>query len=208
MSKKDCQKKKLDELNQLPKEDPNGEVNQAAEDEANFREAAACSCKCKEDQNETKLEELEKELAALKKEKEDFCSKNLRIQADFDNFRRRSRQELEQMNLTACSELLKTILPVIDNFERAINSYNAEAAVSWQEGIQMTFKHFLSILNNEGLEPIAATNEPFDPQIHEAMLQEESEEVEQAQVIEELQKGYKYKGKLIRPALVKVAVPK
>lgn len=153
---------------------------------------------------------LEKELATVKQEKDVLYNQMLRTQADFENYKRRSRQEFEQLSLYAGEELLKKILPVLDSLERAVSCFNAAAEDpgKWQEGVELTLRQFQSILKTDGLEAVPGVNEYFDPQFHEAVFQEESDQVEQTTVVEELQRGYKYKGKLIRPALVKVAVPK
>lgn len=166
--------------------------------------------KAEENDADAKLSLLEKELAVLQEEKDKIYNQMLRTQADFENFKRRTRQEYEQMSIYAGEELLKKILPVLDSLERAVACFDTatENARNWQEGVELTLRQFQNILKTDGLEEVLAINELFDPQYHEAMLQEESDQVEHPTVIEELQKGYKYKDKLIRPALVKVAVPK
>lgn len=155
------------------------------------------------------LTKLETELQTLRQEKDELYNRMLRIQADFDNFRRRSRQEYEQACLYGGEELLKKILPVLDSLERAVDCFNEQNPEnhSWQEGVQLTLRQFQNILSTEGLVAVESVNQPFDPQVHEAMMQETSTEVTEPIVVMELQKGYKYKDKLIRPALVKVAVP-
>jgi molecular chaperone GrpE len=174
------------------------ETSQDGVEEANENDANA------------RISSLENELAALNKEKDRIYNQMLRTQADFENYKRRTRQENEQLSLYACEELLKKILPVIDSLERAVSCFDAasENACNWQEGVELTLRQLKDILKTDGLEEVSAVNELFDPQFHEAMLQEESDQVEHTTVIEQMQKGYKYKGKLIRPALVKVAVPK
>lgn len=164
----------------------------------------------KENDSDAKLSLLENELAALKEEKDKIYNQMLRTQADFENFKRRTRQEYEQMSIYAREELVKKILPVLDSLERAVACFDAatENARKWQEGVELTLRQFQNVLKTDGLEEVLALNELFDPQYHEAMLQEESDQVEHPTVVEELQKGYKYKGKLVRPALVKVAAPK
>ena len=154
-------------------------------------------------------DQLTKELERIRQEKDDYYNRMLRIQADFDNFRRRSRQEYEQVCLYGGEDILKKILPVLDSLERAVNCFtsNDPENCSWQDGVQLTLKQFQNILTAEGLEAVASINQPFDPQVHEAVMQEASVEVSEPIVVMELQKGYKFKNKLIRPALVKVAVP-
>ena len=156
-----------------------------------------------------RLAELEQELHNALKAKDEYYNRLLRIQADFDNFRRRSKQEYEQVCLCAGEELIKKILPVIDSLERAVACFTDNSDnCSWQDGVQLTLKQFLEILRSEGVEPVASLNEAFDPLVHEALMQEDSETIETPTVVAELQKGYKYKNKLLRPALVKVAIPK
>jgi molecular chaperone GrpE len=162
-----------------------------------------------ETQDSALITELETKLSEMEAAKEDSYNRMLRIQADFDNFRRRSRQEYEQACLYGGEDLIKKILPVLDSLERAVAAFNEKSAdnCSWQEGVRLTLKQFQNILTAEGLEAVEALNRVFDPQVHEAVFQEQSDTVSEPTVREELQKGYKYKNKLIRPALVKVAVP-
>lgn len=166
--------------------------------------------KTNEDDANNRISFLENELDSLNQEKDRIYNQMLRTQADFENFKRRTRQENEQLALYAGEELLKKILPVLDSLERAVACFDAasENARNWQEGVELTLRQLQDILKTDGLEEVSAVNELFDPQYHEAMLQEVSDQVEHTTVIEQMQKGYKYKGKLIRPALVKVAVPK
>ena len=155
-----------------------------------------------------RITQLEQELNLATQTKDEYYNRLLRLQADFENFRRRSRQEYEQMCLCAGEDLVKKVLPVIDSLERAIECFSGDqSANSWQDGVNLTLKQFHSILASEGLEAVQALNEPFDPAVHEAVIQEESKEVETPTVVALMQKGYKYKNKLLRPALVKVAVP-
>lgn len=156
-----------------------------------------------------RMAELEQELHNALQAKDEYYNRLLRIQADFDNFRRRSKQEYEQVCLCAGEELIKNILPVVDSLERAVSCFkdNSDNG-SWQDGVQLTLKQFKDILRSEGVEPVVSLNEAFDPLVHEAVMQEDSETVETPTIVAELQKGYKYKSKLLRPALVKVAIPK
>lgn len=160
------------------------------------------------DAEQDRISGLEAQLEQAKQAKEEYYNRMLRTQADLENFRRRSRQEMEQLSLFGGETLIKKILPVLDSLERAVGSFDGKAEnKSWQEGVDLTLKQFQSILKNEGLEVVPALNEPFDPQVHEAVSQEPGEQVTTPTVVEEMQKGYLYKGKLLRPALVKVAVP-
>lgn len=184
------------------------------ENQKDFEEAAQeeqiPKAKSEQDETRTEVERLEEELAALRQEKDSLYNQMLRTKADFENFKRRSRQEYEQLCLYAGEELMKKILPVLDSMERAVACSDTanENARSWQEGVVLTLRQFQNILKADGLEEVLAVNEPFNPELQEAVLQEESDTVQCPTVVEQMQKGYTYKGKLIRPALVKVAVPK
>ncbi len=181
------------------------------ETQAGFEESAPEQKeKAEADETNTKITLLEEELATLRQEKDSLYNQMLRIQADFENFRRRSRQEYEQLCLYAGEELMKKILPVLDSMERAIACSDTanENICSWQEGVVLTLRQLQNVLKADGLEEVPALNEPFNPELQEAVLQEESDTVQCPIVVEQMQKGYTYKGKLIRPALVKVAVPK
>lgn len=190
---------------EIQKETPEDEVNLKSGDPNGDSQATEQSVP---DENE-RLAELEQELHNAVKAKDEYYNRLLRIQADFDNFRRRTKQEYEQVCLSAGEDLIKKILPVIDSLERAVACFTESGDnSSWQDGVQLTLKQFLDILRSEGVEPVASLNEAFDPQVHEALMQEVSETVETPMVVAELQKGYKYKNRLLRPALVKVATPR
>jgi len=189
------------------------EVENAAPDEAVTQaEIPADGADAEANQGEgevNRIEQLEQQLAEAQSVKEEYYNRMLRIQADFENFRRRSRQEFEQAGLSGEEKIIKKILPVLDSMERALGNMNGSSSenAGWLEGVQLIYRQFQNILTTEGLEVIAALDQPFDPQVHEAVLQEVREGVTEPTVVEELQKGYKYKGKLIRPSMVKVAVP-
>ena len=152
---------------------------------------------------------LEQDLAKAIQERDENYNRVLRSQADFENFRRRTRQEFEQLTQSAGEDLVKKILPVLHSLERAVTTFNEkDTSGSWREGVQLTLRQFQTILKAEGLEPVEALNTAFDPQVHEAVSQEESESVSETTVIGELQRGYRFRNRIIRPSLVKVAVPK
>ncbi|MBO8168815.1 MAG: nucleotide exchange factor GrpE [Thermoanaerobacteraceae bacterium] len=166
-----------------------------------------------EECSETKREEtgaaeeigrLKVELEKLVAEKEDLTNRLLRLQADFDNFRKRSRKEQEEFAKYASQNLIEKLLPVLDNFGRALEAGDDNAR-SFKDGVEMIYKQLLGILEQEGLKPIEAENQPFDPNFHEAVMQVETDEYPDNTVVEELQKGYRLKNKVIRPAMVKVA---
>lgn len=127
-----------------------------------------------------------------------------RLQAEFENFRRRARKEKEDMRQQAGAEVLEQLLPVLDNFQRALNASNASFD-SFLEGIRMIHQHLGGILRNSGLETVDALGKPFDPNLHEAVAVDSGGEHPENHVVEVLQEGYSLRGRLLRPALVKVA---
>jgi molecular chaperone GrpE len=145
------------------------------------------------------------ELNELRKQAEDNLERFLRTQADFDNFRRRSRQEKEDFAKYASSKLVEQLLPVLDNFERAIAaSKDSRDLDSLLKGIEMTQRQLGQVLEQEGLKPMEVAGELFNPEFHQAIMQVDSDEHEEGTIIEELQKGYVFKDKVLRPAMVKV----
>lgn len=150
--------------------------------------------------------ELSSELERYKQLVEEHEQRLLRAQADFDNFRRRSRQEKEDFAKYASLNLIEQLLPVVDNFERALAAgTEAKDAEALSKGVEMIFRQLGGVLEQEGLKVIEAAGRPFDPEFHQAIMQVESEEHEEGVVVEEVQKGYMLKDKVIRPSMVKVS---
>lgn len=146
------------------------------------------------------------QLVKLTAEIEEYKERLLRAQADFDNFRRRTQKEKEDLAKYASSVLITELLPVIDNFERALSSGADSADVSsYAKGVEMIFRQLEGVLKAEGLERMEAVGQPFNPEFHQAVMQVDSDEYEEGIVVEELQKGYQLKDKVIRPAMVKVS---
>lgn len=143
-------------------------------------------------------EELEKAKAELSA----MNDKYLRMIAEYDNFRKRSAKERENVYADAYSDVLEAILPVIDNLERALMFADGEALT---EGVKMTLKQFEDSMTRLGVTAFGARGEGFDPNIHNAVMQVEDGELGESQVAEVLQKGYKKGDKVIRYAMVKVA---
>ncbi|RIX54107.1 nucleotide exchange factor GrpE [Paenibacillus nanensis] len=144
--------------------------------------------------------------AELAKQAEDAQQRYLRAQADFDNFRRRTMKEKEELGQYASMKLLGQLLPVVDNFERAIAASSSNSDYeSLAKGVDMIFRQLTQTLEAEGLKPIQAVGEPFNPEFHQAIMQVESDEYEEGIVVEEVQKGYMLKDKVLRPAMVKVS---
>jgi molecular chaperone GrpE len=149
------------------------------------------------------LENLLNQVAEAETKKQEYLDALQRERADFTNFRRRVESEKSQMWEQASSEAVKKLLPVLDDLERAIA--NRQAGDAWADGIEMVYRKFKSILEKEGIATIEALGQPFDPNLHEAIMQEESQEYESGVVIAVLQQGYLHGGRVLRPAMVKVA---
>jgi molecular chaperone GrpE len=159
-----------------------------------------------EETEDTSLDELKTKLTEAEQKAEENYQKYLRAQADFDNYRRRTQKEKEDQAKYASLSVIEQLLPALDNFERALTaSKGTQDAESLSKGVEMVFRQMEQVLGAEGLEVIPTVGESFDPTVHQAVMQEESDEFESGTVIEELQKGYKLKDKVIRPAMVKVS---
>lgn len=159
-------------------------------------------------QNETEEIVLEAQMADLKaeieekdKQLQESSDRLKRLQADFDNFRRRTRQEKEEISAVVVQNLIKDLLPLVDNFERALA---AAEDTPFKDGIQMIAKQLLESLEKNGLEKINAVGEKFDPNYHEAIMRVADDTKEDDVITEELQKGYSVRGRVIRPTMVKV----
>jgi molecular chaperone GrpE len=137
---------------------------------------------------------------------EEERTRRVRIQADFENYKKRVDRERETDQLHAAARVVQNLLPVLDNFERAIASATGEDhGSSLHQGVQLIFRQLLDELRREGLVAIDTVGEPFDPELHEAVATEEHGELPHQTIIEELQRGYSLNGRLLRPALVKVS---
>ncbi|MBL8173165.1 MAG: nucleotide exchange factor GrpE [Bryobacterales bacterium] len=151
------------------------------------------------------------QLAALAAERDRLAQENadlndrlLRRQAEFDNFRKRAERERYEMVEYAAMEAVKAILPIADDFERALKSECADK--EYARGMEMIEQRLQESLKKLGLEPVEALGKKFDPNLHHAVSKMQSEEHEEEEIVEEYQKGYRFKERLLRPAMVKVAV--
>jgi molecular chaperone GrpE len=147
-------------------------------------------------------------LEATRQELRATFARYQRLAADFENHRRRTRQELAERTQYANEELLRKLLPLLDNFKRALEHAPQGIDPQWFEGIKLIARQFEGTLEAQGLSPIPAVGEKFDPSQHEAIAQEETDEHEEGTVVEELQPGYRLHQKVLRPTLVKVAHPR
>ena len=148
-------------------------------------------------------EALQKEVEQLQdtlKAKEDGL---LRLQADFENFRRRTAKEKEELGAVVTQEFLKDMLPLLDNFERAMAAEGKDLD-TFQKGVRMIATQFGEILKKHGLEPIETAGQKFDPNFHQAVMRVQNPELEDEAIAQELQRGYMAKGRVIRPSMVQV----
>ena len=158
-----------------------------------------------EQQQEANVE-VGAEVEQLTKQLDEANNKLLRIQADYDNFRRRTLKEKEELAKYASSKLITNLLPSIDNFDRALAAAAATGDYeSLSKGLDMIFRQLMATMEAEGLQVMNVVGEPFNPEFHQAVMTVESDEHEEGIVVEELQKGYVLKDKVIRPAMVKVS---
>ena len=143
------------------------------------------------------------ELEALKKQLAEGAERMKRLQADFENFRRRTRQEKEELSNLVVQDFIKELLPMLDNFDRAMAAEATDAA-KFQQGVEMIYNQLAEILKNRGMELIDTKEAKFDPNFHQAVMRVENPELEDEAIAMELQKGYMVKGKVIRPSMVQV----
>jgi len=150
-------------------------------------------------------EQYEAKLAELQAKLDDEENRHLRLRADFDNMRRRNQLDREAAEKYRAQSLLSDLLPVLDNFERALQvEATSEEAASIVKGIEMVYRSLIEAIEKEGLQVIKAEGEPFDPNIHQAVMQEQDSEKETGVVLRELQKGYILKDRVLRPSMVSV----
>ncbi|WP_303817277.1 nucleotide exchange factor GrpE [Selenomonas ruminantium] len=196
LKKKDEQK--LEEMQQEINAAGNDEAEEAEEAENAASESAETEAENQESQDEAVVQ-LEKLTADLK-EKEDRI---LRLQADFENFRRRTSKEKEELSAVVTQGMLKDMLPLLDNFERAMAA-EAKDGEAFQKGVEMIFTQFTEILKKNGLEHIEVEGQKFDPNFHQAVMRVQNADMEDDDIAQELQKGYMVKGRVIRPSMVQV----
>ena len=147
--------------------------------------------------------QVKNRIDALQKDKDDTVAMAQRLQADFDNYRKRNAAIRMDSLEEGTRELIRSLLPVLDNFDRALD--NSEAAdQGWVDGVRLVHKQFMGILEKNGLTEIPAEG-AFNADLHEAVMQEEAEGVQSGEILSVLQKGYKVKDRIIRHSMVKVA---
>lgn len=166
-----------------------------------------------ENMNEEIVEEISEETVdemveneTIKKEKYDeLYDKHLRLMAEYDNFKKRTQKEKEELGTFTVSATIEKLLPVIDNFERALDSVSEEEKNTFSEGVEMVYRQMMEILDKMGVSEIEAVGCEFNPEIHNAVMHVDDDTQDANIVVEQFMKGYKYKDKVIRYSMVKVA---
>ena len=148
--------------------------------------------------------ELEAELEKARAQNAAYLDRAARIQAEFDNYRKRAAREQQDYRDYALADALKTLLPILDSLDRALKT-NAASLDEYRAGIELIDKQFHDALAKLGVQPVPAEGESFDPNLHQAVQVVDTDEAEDNHVIDELQRGYKLKDRLLRPAMVRVA---
>jgi len=198
-------KKEFEDESQL-----NAEVKQSVSEGTDNQENcnAGSNGKSKETLLKEKINTLKKELEEVAKQKDEYIDTLQRVRAEFDNYRKRVAKEKNDVYIDSVKEIAQQLLPVIDNFERAIGASKddeQEKEGNFKNGIQLVYRQFKDILRKIGIEEIECIDCPFDPELHNAVMHISDESYGENQVIEELLKGYIYKGTVIRHSMVKVA---
>jgi molecular chaperone GrpE len=205
MKKKHTKKTALEE--KLEEEQgPRYEAAQAAEAAPNA-DGDAIEVSVEDGEAEASREEPAAEsdaaLQAAEKERDELKDQLLRARAEFDNYRKRTARENERIRKTAAESLVRDLLPVIDHLELALNHAD-QASQAVVQGVEMVARQFSEVLSRHGVEPILAAGEPFDPNVHEAMMQRPDDEAEANTVLEEFQRGYRMGDLVLRPSKVVV----
>jgi len=151
------------------------------------------------------------ETEKLRAERDALLDRLARLQAEFDNARKRAVREQQEFREYAAADVIKNFLPILDSFERALkaggdsNSNSNSNSNEFRNGIELIYRQFQDALQKIGVQPIVSVGQPFDPRVHEAVEMVDTSEVPDHHVLDELQRGYKYKERLLRPAMVRVA---
>jgi molecular chaperone GrpE len=183
--KSEAEPQELDTEHELPSSDDSGDSPQPASAEAQRGTA--------------EMSELQK----VRAERDTLLDRLARMQADFDNARKRASREQQEFRDYALADAIKALLPTLDSFERALQTSREQSDL--RNGVELIYRQLQDTLSKLGVRPIPAKGEPFDPRFHEAIEMVETADAPDHQILEELQRGYKLKDRLLRPAMVKVA---
>ncbi len=139
-------------------------------------------------------------------EKKDLFDRLLRKQAELENFRKRTQKEREDLRQYAAEDLIRSLLPTLDGFERALQHRDETVPAAFYEGLELIYRQLREVLGRAGLAPIDTAGQLFDPHVHQAVETVDAPGRREHEIVEELQRGYRLRNKLLRPAIVKVAV--
>jgi molecular chaperone GrpE len=145
------------------------------------------------------------ETEKLRAERDALLDRLARLQAEFDNARKRAVREQQEFREFAAADVIRNFLPILDSFERALKAGGDSNSNDFRNGIELIYRQFQDALQKIGVPPIVSVGQPFDPRVHEAVEMVDTTEVPDHHVLDELQRGYKYKERLLRPAMVRVA---
>lgn len=206
MSKKDEQKMKemQQEIDEAEAEETAADEAEAPETaEASESDAAEADAAAEAEAPDEDAAALKAQVERLKEALEEKDNRVKRLQADFENFRRRTSKEREELANVVTQDLLKSMLPILDNFDRAMAAEQKDNE-SFQKGVEMIYTQLHETLKNAGLELIDTAGQKFDPNFHQAVMRVENPDLEDDTIAQELQKGYIVKGRVIRPSMVQV----
>jgi molecular chaperone GrpE len=145
------------------------------------------------------------ETERLRAERDALLDRLARLQAEFDNARKRAVREQQEFREYAAADVIKNFLPILDSFERALKAGGDSSSNDFRNGIELIYRQLQDALQKIGVQPIVSVGQPFDPRVHEAVEMVDTTELPDHHVLDELQRGYKYKERLLRPAMVRVA---
>jgi molecular chaperone GrpE len=194
-----------EEKNLVEEELENANQTETAENSSEANSGAVNNTGTDETDSNAELKAAHEKIAELQAKLDESENRIYRLQADFENSRRRARLDLEASEKYRAQKLITDLLPAIDNFERALQmESDNEQVKSVLQGIEMVYRGLLDALKNEGAVQIESVGKEFDPQIHHAVMQVQEDGIQSNTVVEEFQKGYMLKDRVIRPAMVKV----
>jgi molecular chaperone GrpE len=145
------------------------------------------------------------DIETLKRERDDYYDRLLRKTAEFENYRRRTDRQRAELSQQIAGDVLETLLPIVDDFERALQAEAGPEADTYRKGVELIYKQLQDLLARRGVTVIEAVGQPFDPRFHQAITHESSPGKAEDEVIEEVRRGYMLGDRLLRPAMVKVA---
>jgi len=187
----------------MPSNKKNGEATEL-DIEHELPSAGSDEAAASQNRGSTTVADIEAEIEGLRAERASYLDRLARLQAEFDNFRKRSVKEQQDFRGYALAEALRSLLPILDSLDRALKTSDASVQ-DFHSGIELIDKQFHDALSKLGVESIPAEGEVFDPNLHQAIQMVDTAEVEDNHVIDELQRGYRIKDRLLRPAMVRVA---